>query len=144
MKDQVIGIYENEKLAAEAVEELKTRGYRSEEISVIAKNKDGDSEITKEVEPSAMDGAVAGAATGGALGMAGMIVGLPAVLVPGLGAVLAAGPIITMLGGAVVGANSGSGGLLPALKDIGLSDEDAERYTKDVEDGKILVFLQPK
>ncbi|SES44870.1 general stress protein [Psychrobacillus sp. OK032] len=38
MKNHVIGVYENEQQAAEVVEDLKEKGYTTEEISVIAKN----------------------------------------------------------------------------------------------------------
>jgi hypothetical protein len=144
MRDYVIGVYQNEQQAAEAVEVLKKKGYTTEEISVIAKTPNDLSEITEEVKPSTKDGAIAGAATGGAIGMAAMIVGLPAVSVPGIGALLAAGPILTTLGGAAAGASSGAGGLLHALMNIGLPEDDALRYSNEVEDGKILVFLQPK
>ncbi|WP_121609809.1 general stress protein [Mesobacillus foraminis] len=143
MRERVIGVYENEQLAAEAVEDLKNKGYTTEEISVIAKNTNKLSEISQEVKPSTKDGAIAGAATGGAIGLAGLIVGLSAVLVPGVGTLMAAGPIITTLGGAVVGASSGAGGLLHALINIGVPEDQAQRYSNDVQHGKILVFLQP-
>ncbi len=144
MKNQVIGVYENEQQAARVVEELKGKGYTTEEISVIAKNPKELTEITQEVKPSTKDGAIAGAATGGAIGIAGVIAGLSTILIPGFGAVLAAGPIITTIGGAVVGASSGAGGLKHALMDIGVPDDEAERYSNDAQDGKILVFLHPK
>ena len=143
MKSQVIGVCENEQQAARVVEELKGKGYTTEEISVIAKNPKELTEITQEVKPSTKDGAIAGAATGGAIGIAGVIAGLSTILIPGFGAVLAAGPIITTIGGAVVGASSGAGGLKHALMDIGVPDDEAERYSNDVQDGKILVFLHP-
>lgn len=144
MKNHVIGVYENEQQAVEVVEELKGKGYTTEDISVIAKNINELSEITQEVKPTTMDGAIAGALTGGAIGIAGVLAGLSAVLIPGFGAVLAAGPIITTIGGAVVGASSGAGGLKHALMEIGIPDDEAERYSNDVQDGKILVFLHPK
>ena len=144
MKNHVIGTYETERQAAEVVEELKEKGYTTKEISVVAKNSNENSEIIQEVKPSTKDGAIAGAATGGAIGIAGVIAGLSSILIPGFGAVLAAGPILTTIGGAVVGANSGAGGLKPALMEIGVSEDEAERYSKDVEDGRILVFLHPK
>ena len=144
MKNQVIGVYDNEQRAAEVVEDLKEKGYTTEEISVIAKNAKELSENTQEVEPSTMDGALAGAATGAAIGIAGVIAGLSTVLIPGFGAVLAAGPIITTIGGAVVGASSGAGGLKHALMEMGVPDDEAERYADDAEDGKILVFVHPK
>jgi len=144
MKNHVIGVYDNEQKAAEVVEDLKEKGYTAEEISVITKKAKVLSENTQEVEPSTMDGVLAGAATGAAIGIAGVIVGLSTILIPGFGAVLAAGPIITTIGGAVVGANSGAGGLKHALMEMGVPDDEAERYSNDVQDGKILVFLHPK
>ncbi|WP_428912303.1 general stress protein [Niallia sp. Krafla_26] len=145
MMNQVIGVYENEQQAAIVVEDLKGKGYTTEEISVIAKNTKERSEIiTEEVEPSTMDGAVAGAATGAAIGIAGVIAGLSTLLIPGFGAVLAAGPIITTIGGAVVGASSGAGGLKPALMEMGVPEDEAERYADDVQEGKILVLLHTK
>ncbi|MCG7346278.1 general stress protein [Sporosarcina sp. ACRSL] len=143
MKNHVIGVYETERQAAEVVEELKGKGYTTEEISVIAKNTKEPSEIIQEVKPSTKDGAIAGAATGGAIGLAGVMAGLSTLLIPGVGAVLAAGPILTTIGGAVVGASSGAGGLKPALMEIGVPEDEAERYSTDVEDGNILVFLHP-
>lgn len=143
MNNHVIGAYENEHEAAEVVKDLKEKGYTDEEISVIAKNIKELSEITQEVKPSMKDGAIAGAVTGGAIGIAGVIAGLSTILIPGFGAVLAAGPIITTIGGAVIGANSGAGGLKHALMEMGVPDDEAERYSNDVQDGKILVFLHP-
>ncbi|MCG7335070.1 general stress protein [Sporosarcina sp. ACRSM] len=144
MKNHVIGVYENEQQAAEVVKDLKEKGYTTEEISVIAKNTTELSEITQEVKPSTKDGAIAGAATGGAIGLAGVIAGLSTILIPGVGAVLAAGPIITTIGGAILGASSGAGGFKHALMEIGVPDDEAERYSNDAQDGKILVFLHPK
>lgn len=144
MKNYVIDVYENEQQVVEVVERLKERGYKTEEISVIAKNTKNLPEFTQEVKPSNKDGAIAGALTGGTLGIAGVIAGISAVVVPGLGAVLAAGPIISTIGGAVLGASSGAGGLKHALMEIGVPDEEAERYSEDVQEGKILVFLHPE
>ncbi|WP_262176471.1 general stress protein [Saccharococcus sp. Marseille-Q5394] len=144
MKNHVIGIYENEQQVVEVVEDLLKKGYTTDEISVIAKNTKELPEIAEEVKPSIKDGAIAGAATGGAIGLAGVIAGLSTILIPGFGAVLAAGPIITTIGGAVIGANSGAGGFKHALMEMGITDDEAERYSKDVEDGKILVFLHSK
>ena len=144
MNNHVIGAYENEQEAAEVVEGLNRKGHTNEEISVIAKNIKELSEITQEVKPSMKDGAIAGAVTGGAIGIAGVIAGLSTILIPGFGAVLAAGPIITTIGGAVIGANTGAGGLKHALMEMGVSDDDAEIYSNDAQEGKILVLLHPK
>lgn len=144
MTNHIVGVYENEQQAVDVVEELKEKGYTTEEISVIAKNTEELSEITQEVKPSTRDGVIAGAVTGGAIGIAGVLAGLSTILIPGFGAVLAAGPILTTIGGAVIGANAGAGGLKHALMEIGVPDDEAERYSNDAEEGKILVFLHPK
>lgn len=144
MGDYVINVYENEQLAADAIEEFKKEGYTTDEISVIANQANDLSKMSQEVKTSTMDGAIAGAATGGALGIAGALAGLPAVLVPGLGAILAAGPVLSMLGGALVGARSSEGGLLNSLMNIGLSEENAQHYSNEVQDGKFLVILHAK
>ncbi|KAA0944265.1 general stress protein [Sporosarcina sp. ANT_H38] len=144
MKNHIIGVYDNEQQAAEVVEDLKEKGYKIEEISVIAKNINKLSAITQEVKPSTKDGAIAGAVTGGAIGIAGVIAGLSTILIPGFGFALAAGPIIATIGGAVVGANSGAGGLKHALMEIGVPNDEAERYYNDAQNGKFLVFLHPK
>lgn len=140
----MIDVYENEEQVIEVVERLKEQGYTTEEISVIAKNIKKLPEIAQEVKPSTKDGAIAGALTGGTLGIAGVIAGISAVVIPGLGAVLAAGPIISTIGGAVIGANTRAGGLKHALMEIGVPDDEAERYSEDVQEGKILVFLHPE
>ena len=139
-----IHLFENEQQAAEAIEEFKRENYTTDEISVIANQPNDLTRMTQEVKTSTMDGAIAGAATGGAIGIAGVLAGLPAVLVPGLGAVLAAGPILTILGGAIVGVKSSEGGLLNSLVNIGLSKDEAERYANGVQEGKFLVILHPK
>ena len=144
MGDYIIKVYDNEQHAADAIDEFKRKGYATDEISVIANQPSELSKMTQEVKSSTMDGVIAGAATGGAIGIAGALAGLPAVFVPGLSAVLAAGPILTMLGGAFVGARSGEGGLVNSLKNIGLPEKEAQRYSNDVQDGKFLVILHSK
>ena len=144
MNKYIINVYEDEHSAAEAIEEFKKKGYTTDEMSVIANQTNELSNVTQEVKASSVDGAIAGATTGGVIGMAGVLAGLPAVFVPGMGAVLAAGSIASMLGGAYVGAKAGQGGLFKSLSDIGLSDEEAQAYSDAVEDGKFLVIIHPK
>ena len=144
MRAYDIHAYENEQQAAKAIEEFKMNGYTTDELSVIANKPTDLTRMTQEVKKSPVDGAIAGAATGGALGIAGALAGLPAVLVPGLGAVLAAGPILTMLGGAFVGVKSSEGGLINSLINIGLAKEEAEQYANAVQDGKFLIIIHPK
>lgn len=67
--------------------------------------------------------------------------GVGALAIPGIGPLLAAGPIVAMLTGAAVGA--GTGGLAGALIGMGIPEDEADQYERDVKDGKLLVLLDP-
>ncbi|KWW11273.1 MULTISPECIES: general stress protein [Peribacillus] len=143
MDKRFIAIYENEKKATEAVENLKQQGYTSDQISIIAKNVDKLPNEAEEVSPTRTDGLVAGAAAGGAVGLTGLLIGMSALAVPGIGPILAAGPIFATFGGAAAGAASGAGGLRKPLLDMGLEEEDVDQYVEDIKAGKILVIADP-
>ncbi|MCK1991239.1 general stress protein [Peribacillus muralis] len=143
MDKRFIAIYENEKEATEAVEHLKQQGYTTDQISIIAKNIDKLPNEAEEVSPTRTDGFVAGAAAGGAVGLTGLLIGLSALAVPGIGPILAAGPIFATFGGAAAGAASGAGGLRKPLLDMGLEEEEVDQYVEDIKAGKILVIADP-
>ncbi|WP_084820318.1 general stress protein [Mesobacillus campisalis] len=137
----LVGIYDDEREAIDAVEDLKRQGYRAEDISVIGKNKEEVAEINDETGTKAGEGAAAGAATGGILGgLTGLLAGIGALAIPGIGPIVAAGPIAATLTGAAAGA--GIGGLAGALIGMGIPEEDAERYEGYVKEGKILVVVE--
>ncbi|MFC3885397.1 general stress protein [Bacillus songklensis] len=136
----IVGVYDTEEAAIRAVEDLKNKGYRAEDISVIGKSRDEVDAITDETGTKAGEGAVTGAATGGAIGgIAGLLAGVGALAIPGIGPIVAAGPIAATLAGAAVGA--GTGGLAGALIGMGIPEDEAERYDSYVKEGKILVLV---
>jgi uncharacterized membrane protein len=136
----VVGYYDTEQEAIRAIEELKREGYRDEDISVIGKNRQDVDDIADETDTKAPEGAAAGAATGGVLGgLGGVLAGLGALAIPGIGPVVAAGPIVAGLTGAAAGA--GAGGLAGALIGMGIPEDEAHRYSEYVNDGKILVLV---
>jgi hypothetical protein len=97
-----------------------------------------------EVEPETVEdysGAATGAATGGIIGaLGGLLIGLGALALPGFGPVIAAGPLAGLLGGAAIGA--ATGGLIGALVDLGVPEEYASTYARDVERGHVLVTVR--
>jgi hypothetical protein len=97
-----------------------------------------------EVEPVTAEdysGAATGAATGGIIGaLGGLLIGLGALALPGFGPVIAAGPLAGALGGAAIGA--ATGGLIGALVDLGVPEEYATTYARDVERGHVLVTVR--
>ena len=82
-------------------------------------------------------GAVTGGVVGGAAGLAASLIGLA---IPGIGPIIAAGPIVALLSGAGVGAVAG--GLIGGLTDMGMSRYDAERYAESVRRGGALVAVR--
>ncbi|CAH0345235.1 general stress protein [Bacillus sp. CECT 9360] len=142
MEKRVIGVYDNGEEAVRAIEELKAQGYDRDDISVVAKDQDEVDVVKGQTGSNAEDGLTAGAATGGVLGgTAGLLAGIGALAIPGIGPILAAGPIAATLTGAALGA--GAGGLAGALIGMGIPEDEADRYERDVKDGKLLVLLDP-
>ena len=136
----VVGYYNNENEAIEAIEDLKRQGYRPEDISVLSKDKDETETVTEETGTHAGEGAATGAVTGGALGgLGGVLAGIGALAIPGIGPIVAAGPVVAGLTGAAAGA--GVGGLAGALIGMGVPEEEAKEYETRFNEGKILVLI---
>jgi hypothetical protein len=86
---------------------------------------------------NAAAGAVTGGVVGGAAGLAASLMGLA---IPGIGPIIAAGPIVSLLTGAGVGAVAG--GLIGGLTDMGVSHGDAQYYAEAVRRGGALVTVR--
>ncbi|MBM7649595.1 putative membrane protein [Bacillus ectoiniformans] len=137
---QVVGIYDNQNEAVAAIEDLKRQGFTSDEISIVSKEREEVDYVEETTDTKAEEGAAAGAATGGVLGgLAGIAAGAGALAIPGIGPIIAAGPIVAGLTGAAAGA--GAGGLTGALVGLGIPEEDAEHYNTEVKEGKMLVLV---
>lgn len=138
---RVVESYRSEKEAIEAIEDLKRRGHRSEDISVLGKNEEETRNVTEETGTHAGEGAATGAVTGGALGgLGGVLAGLGALAIPGIGPIVAAGPIVAGLTGAAAGA--GIGGLAGALIGMGIPEDEAKNYENRFNEGEILVLVE--
>lgn len=144
----LIGVYEKLDSAVAAVEELQREGVDPNHITLITSNRDPErtSNLAEEQlvnvqvadkEKSAAEGAVKGGVLGGLTGVA---TGLIALAIPGIGPVLALGPIAAALTGGAVGAASGS--LLGALVESGVSDRDARLYVESIARDHTLVAVQ--
>jgi hypothetical protein len=137
----VVGVYESEQEAIIAIEELVKQGYDKQDICVIGKDLKNVNYIADETGTVAEETAATGALAGGTLGgLTGLLVGVGALAIPGVGPIIAAGPIASSLIGAVAGA--GLGGLTGALIGIGIPDDEAEYYGNSVKEGKILVVTK--
>src|SRR5206468_9674400 len=103
-----------------------------------ARENDNDSATTRTDKDTsgAATGAVTGGVVGGAAGLAASLMGLA---IPGIGPIIAAGPIVAALTGAGVGAVAG--GLIGGLTDLGVSEEHAQYYAESVRRGGALVTV---
>ncbi|NLX91251.1 MAG: hypothetical protein GXZ07_06625 [Firmicutes bacterium] len=142
MAKTVIGVFRSEERAREAINELKRQGFDEREISLIAKdNQGGRPEETGEPENEGLtmgeqnvgDGTLTGSAIGG---IAGLLAGAGALLIPGVGPIVAAGPLAAFLTGVV------GGGLVGSLVDFGIPEERGRHYEERVKRGDILVTLK--
>lgn len=141
MAKKIVGAFNTEQEATRAIEDLKQQGYSTDDISVIAKDRDDVNAVTDETETKAPEGLASGAATGGVLGgVTGLLAGLGALAIPGIGPIVAAGPIAATLTGAAVGA--GAGGLVGGLIGLGIPEDEAREYDEYVEEGRILVMVE--
>ena len=137
------------------VDELKAAGLPEDDIGIIASShalsqpmKNADLENAGDVIDRDGDGrddrgqtVNKSAGIGAALdGMAGLLAGLSAFVLPGIGAVVAAGWLATALAGAVAG--GAAGGVVGALIEAGVSENDAAGYAEGVKRGGTLVTIR--
>ena len=125
--------------AQATVQDLVHAGVPQDDISLIANHEDGSlqqtmpdtDDVKKTVDGTTVGENIAAGTGVGALG--GLLIGLGAIAIPGLGLVIAAGPLAAALGGAISGAIGG--GLIGALKDAGVPDNDANFYGEHLRRG---------
>lgn len=159
MAQTVVGLFDTSEEAMNVVRDLERNGgFMSSDINIIANDASGEyanrlgksgDKMNDNAAEQAGSGAVAGAATGAGLGV---LAGIAALAIPGIGPVIAAGPLAAALGagaatvgtataiGAGVGAASGA--LVGPLVDAGIPRPEAEAYYEGVRRGGTLVIVR--
>ena len=136
----VFAIYRNRASVEEAVDVLRTAGFRNTDISVLFQDNAGSKDFAHEKNTKAPEGATTGGVVGGVTGgVLGWLVGVGTLAIPGLGPLIAAGPIVAALAGA--GALGTVGGVLGALAGLGVPEYEAKRYEGRIRDGGILLSV---
>jgi hypothetical protein len=139
-KKAVICIASSETQAEAIVDRLKSTGFSNSDISVLFPDKRGTKDFAHEHNTKAPEGATTGAGAGGVVGGAlGWLAGIGALAIPGVGPLIAAGPIMAALSGAAVGA--AVGGLTGALVGMGIPEYEAKRYEGKIKGGNILISV---
>jgi hypothetical protein len=134
------GIYRGRANVESAINTLRNQGFRTEDISVLLPENVGSKDMGTEKSTKAPEGATAGAGTGAVIGgTLGLLAGIGALAIPGLGPFIAAGPIVAALSG--IGAGGVVGGFTGALIGLGIPEYEAKRYEGRITKGGILVSV---
>ena len=140
MSQAVYGIANTQQQANAIVERLQTTGFLNDDISVLFPDKEGTRDFAHEKNTKAPEGATAGGVAGmGVGGAVGLLAGLGALAIPGIGPFVAAGPIMAALSGAAVG--GAAGGLIGGLVGMGIPEYEAKQYEGKVRAGNILISV---
>jgi hypothetical protein len=144
-------LYDDYTVAIRAVDELERAGLPRDDVSIVASNAEGwydRDRMTSRVAPAhdrdhdgrddRAEGAAAGAGIGATIGgVAGLLAGLGLLAIPGIGPVVAAGWLASTAAVAAVGGTAG--GLIGALTQSGVSEDEANAYAEGVRRGGTLV-----
>lgn len=128
----IFGVFDDPLAARRAVEQLRSSTLNIDDVSIVSRASGESSAADEDV--TAGEGAAVGAVWGG-------LVGLAALLIPGIGPFVALGALGAALTGAVTGAIVG--GITAALVDFsGIPEADARGYENLVREGKTLVAVK--
>lgn len=147
MTTTVVALYDTLAEAQQATQDLVESGFNRDNISLAANDASGQyrrhlgdlqqtSKETGHHEDAVVD-VGAGALVGG---ISGLLVGLGVLLIPGIGPIIAAGPLITALMSTGIG--TVTGGLLGALIEMGIPTEQANSYVEGIRRGGVLLTVQ--
>ncbi len=141
-----VGVFTTRTQAQKAINELKTLGFKDEQIGLVARDEStgkgeytghsglaNDPTHTRWEEGSGI-GAAAGAATGTGLGLA-----VAAGLLTPVGPLIAGGALIALIASAGAGATVGT--IVGGLVGLGVKEEDATFYQDEVHAGRYVVTV---
>jgi|SRR5690242_2652871 len=136
----VFGLYRTRMEVENAVQELRSQGFRNTDVSILFPENVGSKDFATEKATKAPEGVAAGATSGAVIGgVLGWLAGIGALAIPGVGPLIAAGPIIAALTG--VGVVGAVGGIAGALIGLGIPEYEAKRYEGRIRSGSILLSV---
>jgi tetrahydromethanopterin S-methyltransferase subunit C len=136
----VFGIYATPGTAEAAVDQLLANGFTNAAISVLLPDDDSTRAFAHEKHTKAPEGTTTGVTAGGIIGGSlGLLAGIGALAIPGVGPLIAAGPIMASLAG--LGVGGAVGGLVGALVGLGIPEYEAKRYEGAVKGGGTLLSV---
>ena len=137
-KTSVFGIYSSVTQAERAVDTLISGGFTNSDVSVLMSDNKSSKEFAHEKHTKLPEGTATGVAAGGAIGgTLGLLAGIGALAIPGVGPLIAAGPIMGALAG--LGVGGAVGGIVGALVGMGIPEYEAKRYEGRIKEGGVLL-----
>jgi hypothetical protein len=154
-RDTVAGLFDERHSAETAIQNLKAAGFSGERIGIVMRDPRNSRRITETRESDrtgghAASGAMTGVVGGGLLGgLAGYLLAIGALTIPGIGPVIAGGALVEALGLGAVGATAAvaagigaaAGGLVGALVGMGIPEEEARYFEKGLGSEEVLVTV---
>jgi hypothetical protein len=139
MEKTVLGLMDTYQEAEDVIRDLMTGGFRPEDIgfACVDESTEETEKPAKGTRPIPAERAAAGATLGG---VTGLVIGIVTVAIPGIGPILAAGPVGTALAGGGIG--FAAGGIIGALTGAGVPEEEAHSYAEGVRRGGVLVTVR--
>lgn len=122
------------------LDRLRRNGFSAYDVSILFPDREGKRDFAVANSTKAPEGATVGAASGAVLGGAlGWLVGVGSLAIPGLGPLIAAGPILAALSG--VAAGGALGGISGGLIGLGVPEYEAKLYEGKLRSGNILISV---
>jgi hypothetical protein len=139
-KTSVLGIYTTRESVERAVDTFLKSGFTTSDVSVLLPENLGGKPIATHKDTKAPEGATAGGGAGAVVGgTLGLLAGIGALAIPGVGPFIAAGPIMAALAG--IGVGGAVGGFAGALIGMGIPEYEAKRYEGRIQKGGILLSV---
>lgn len=150
MNEAIYGVFADIEDAERAISALKDHGAHGNEISVLRKDTGTglprvENAADHSLTPTSAGDVTAGALKGGAAGLAlGILAGAVALTIPGIGPILAAGPLAAAFGATLASTAAGAlgGGAVGYFVDQGVPEEAAHSYHSALDQGNILVVAR--
>jgi len=141
-------LFEGREDAESAINALKARGFRGDQIGIALRDRTAQGELIQDTGSKAADAAATGAVSGGLLGgVVGFLVGVGALAIPGIGPIVSAGVLTTVFGAAgataLAGAGIGAatGGIVGGLIGMGIPETEATYFETGFRKGHVLVTV---
>jgi hypothetical protein len=134
----VLALFPNPAAAAAAARALHTRGVERDQISVVSRSHDEEGALAEQMDAT-LGVDIEDSRPAARLGeLGGLVLAAIAVGMPGIGSIVAAGPLAAGLGEA---AGHVAGGVASALKAAGVPGPRAEQIQEAVEHGSVLLAV---